>query len=70
MVLEIRGDACMQTFEVCTKDARFESFPYASPNRWGTGYYTSISGDWYRKLVGIATWVNNELKEECLFEIS
>lgn len=71
MILEIRTDTEYECFEVVTKNARFGAYPGANPNRWGSGYFVPIrKKHWYEDLEEIATWVNNELKDECLFALS
>lgn len=65
MVLEIRTDTEYECFEVVTKNQKFSGFPGANMTRWGSGYFVPIrKKHWYEDLEVIATWVNNNLKEE------
>ena len=70
MTFEIRSDTEYESFEIVCRNRRFGNYPGgAIPTPWGNGYYIPITGNWYKQLEDIASWVNNELNEECLFEI-
>ena len=69
MVLCISSDVEGKFFEVTTKNKKFLGYPGAFPGRFGTPCASLNGKKWYEDLEAIASWVNNELKEECLFEI-
>lgn len=74
MTLTIHADTEMRTFEVCTKNQRFAAYPSAFYGRaFGDGeryVCANLNGRrWYAELCNIAAFVNDELGEECLFEV-
>lgn len=70
MVLEIRSDIEGKYFEVCTKNKRFGGYPGVCLVQWSNTLFVPIrKTHWYEDLEAIASWVNNELKEECEFAI-
>lgn len=71
MTLEILSDVDYKYFEVTTKDKKIAGYPTAIMNRWGTGWTIPLDPkkNWWVQLEGIASYVNNELKDECLFAI-
>lgn len=74
MTLTIQSDTEQTVFEVCSKNQKFAGYPgafYARPSADG-GRWVCAHIDrrrWFAQLTEIAEWVNNELGEECLFEI-
>jgi len=69
MVLTISTDMENTYYDVTTKNKRFANYPLACKGRFG-GYFVALDKDnWFEQAENIASWVNNELKEECLFEI-
>jgi len=69
MVLSILADYEKTVFEVVSKDERLAECPLAGIGRGGKAFVPVRKDNWYEQLEGIRDWVNNELKEECLFEI-
>lgn len=70
MTLTISADSEKKYFEVYTKDERFANAPMAGAGRGYRTFYVPIyKKSWFEQLEEIASWVNNELHEECLFEI-
>ena len=70
MTLTITADSEKKFFEVITKDMRFANYPHAGGGRGMRTLFVPIyKKSWFEQLEDIATWVNNELNEECLFEI-
>lgn len=73
MVLEIITDREYKYFDVVTKDQRFAQYPKAFYGRGcstGRAVCTTIDRkNWYKDLESIATFVNNELKDECIFSL-
>lgn len=71
MTLEIRSDIEYKYFEVVTKDERFANYPLAF--RGGFNNKTICTcidkKNWFKDLEKIASFVNNELKDECVFTI-
>ena len=65
MVLTLITDG--EVVEVVTKDGRFCDYPLAAFGRYKRPFVL-LGEDWFNQLSDIASWVNNELKEECLFE--
>ena len=56
---------------VGTEDKRFGEYPLASRRGWNNNYYAVDidSKRIYKDLVDIASFVNNELGEDCMFAI-
>ena len=76
MVLEIITDTEYKYFDVLTNDQRFAQYPKAFYGRGGRIVCATIDRkNWYKDLEEIASWVNNNLKEEngtpeaCLFAL-
>ena len=69
MVLCVCSDIEGKYFEVTTKNKKFLGYPGAFPGRFGTPCAVLNGKKWFDDLKAIASWVNNELNEECLFEI-
>lgn len=67
MTFEIHSDTEYKYFEVVTKNKKFESYPKAFCGRFGTLCVNLDKKNWYKELEDIATFVNNELNEECIF---
>ena len=68
MTFEIRTDTEYKCFEIVCKNKKCLDYPGGfNVNSWGTGYWLPIKGNWYKAMEDLASWVNNELKEECLF---
>ena len=70
MTLEIRSDTEYKYFEAVTHDMRFAGYPKAGGGRGMRTLFVAIyKKTWFEQLEDIASWVNNELKEECVFTI-
>lgn len=76
MVLEIITDTEYKFFDAVTKDKRFDQYPKAFYGRGGRTVCTTIDRkNWYKDLEEIASWVNNNLREEdgtpeaCIFAL-
>lgn len=69
MVLCISSDVDGKYFEVTTKNKKFLKYPGAFPGRFGTPCAVLNAKTWFNDLNAIASWVNNDLNEECLFEV-
>lgn len=70
MVFTISADSEKKYFEVYTKNPRFADCPLAGLGRGGASYFVPMtSRNWYDQLVAVADWVNNVLKDECIFEV-
>lgn len=71
MTFTISSDYEGKYYEVYTKNQRFADCPFAGRGRGGASYFVPMTNaNWYSQLVKIADWVNNELKEECIFEVT
>ena len=69
MTIEIISDSECKFFEVSTKNEKFSGYPGAFHNRFGGWTVPIRKNHWYEDLESIASWVNNELKEDCMFTI-
>ena len=70
MTLEIRSDIEGKYFEAVSKDMRLGQYPLAGIGTLGRFYFVRIDKrNWFSDLEAIASFVNNELKEECEFVI-
>ena len=71
MTFEIMTDTEYKYFDIVCRNKKCLDCPVGfSPNRFGTGYFHAMrNGNWYKQLEAIASWVNNELNEECMFTI-
>lgn len=70
MVLEIIADSELKYFDVVTKNQNFAQYPKAFYGRGGRTVCTTIDRrNWYKDLEAIASFVNNELKDECIFTL-
>ena len=70
MVFTISADSEHKYFEVYTKNQKFADCPFACRGRGGASFFVPLTRrDWYEQLVKVADWVNNELKDECIFEV-
>lgn len=70
MTFEIVADRDCKYFEIVCRNKKVLDSPLGfNPNPWGTGYWIPVKGNWYKTLESIASWVNNELKEECEFTL-
>lgn len=70
MTFEIVADRDCKYFEIVCRNKKVLDSPLGfNPNPWGTGYWIPVKGNWYKALENIASWVNNELKEECVFTL-
>lgn len=70
MVLEIRSDIEGKYFEAVTKNKKFGGYPGVCFTPWCNTWFVPIrKTKWYEDLEAIASWVNNELKDECVFTL-
>lgn len=69
MIFEIHSDSEYKYFEVTTKNARFANYPHAFYGRFGTLCVNLDKRNWYKQLEDIATYVNNDLDDECIFAL-
>lgn len=69
MILEIHSDIEGKFFEVSCKNKKFSGYPNAIYDRFGGWTVPIRKQHWYDDLVAIASWVNNELKDDCEFTV-
>ena len=69
MVIEIRADMDYETFEAVCKNKKFADYPKAAFGRAHKPYVPLTSKNWFKQLEDIASWVNNELNDECIFTL-
>lgn len=61
MLITIKAGYSDSTFILTSKDSRFI-------REWGTELCCNSAGV-YKNLALVANWANNDIKEECLFEV-
>lgn len=54
---------------LCTTDERIYKYPYANYDGYRTYWVNIDTADFYREIVDLASFVNNELGEEFSIEI-
>ena len=67
MVIEIRSDWNYEVFEAVCANKKFADYPNVAFGRAHKPYVPLTNKNWFKQLEDIASWVNNELKEECFF---
>ena len=69
MTIELRSDIDYEVFEAVCANKKFANYPKVAFGRCGKPYVSLTKQNWFKQLEDIASWVNNELKEECVFTL-
>ena len=69
MTLEIISDVSGKYIEIQTKNKKFADYPEANVGGFSSTIYFVETNpkNLFKDMEAIATWVNNELEDECMF---